>query len=89
MIRYSVAAFSACLLFPLGGLAGEVNVMPSVHYDHIAAKLIMGGYNDVRVVDAALGIMSAYDSEGSEVIIHVEEISRTVLSSTYVHNRDQ
>ena len=89
MTRYSAAAFSACLLFPLAGLADEVNVMPSIHYDYIAAKLVMDGYRDLRVVDADLGTVSAYDHDGSEVIIHVDELSHKVLSSNYVHISDQ
>ncbi|MDU8914094.1 hypothetical protein [Aestuariicoccus sp. MJ-SS9] len=89
MKRYFAALSAACLLFPLSGLAGEVNVMPSIHYDYIATKLIMGGYKDVRVMDSASGKMSAYDPEGSEVIIQVEELSRTVLSTTKVHRADE
>lgn len=89
MIRNSIAAFSACLLFPLAGIASGATVMPSHHYDHIAAKLIMDGYTSIRVVDAAIGRMAAYDLDGSEVIIHVDERSRTVLSTTYVRGADQ
>ncbi len=89
MKTFLTAAFCAGLLSPLPGWADEVNVMPSVRYDNIAAKLIMSGYRDVRVVDSATGRMSAYDRDGSEVIVRVDEVTREILSTTHVHVADQ
>ncbi len=89
MKKFLTAAFCAGLLSPLTGWAGEVNVMPSVHYDNMAAKLIMAGYRDVRVVDSAAGTMSAYDRDGSEVIVRVDQVTRRILSTTHVHDADQ
>lgn len=84
-----ITVLSMCLLYPHLAQADKVNTMPSIHYDHIAAKLIMTGYKDVRMVDPKAGTMSAYDRDGSEVIVRVDEMSRTILSTTFVHDADQ
>lgn len=89
MKKFLTATICAGLLSPLAGWAGGVNDMPSVRYDNIAAKLIMSGYRDVRVVDPEMGRMSAYDRDGSEVIVRVDQVTREILSTTHVHVADQ
>lgn len=89
MNRYLAIPLCACLLYPASLAAGEIPAMPSVHYDNIAAKMIMNGYRDLRVVDASAGIMSAYDSDGSEVVVRVDEVSRRILSTVHVHDADK
>ena len=89
MSRFSKIALCLCLAAPGLASAEAVNVMPTPEYDEMAAKLIMSGYRDVRIIDADLGAMSAYDREGSEVRIKVDVARRTVVSVDPVHDADR
>ncbi|WP_156799277.1 hypothetical protein [Oceanicola granulosus] len=75
------------LLLPLAAMADEE--MPSEEYDALAAKLIMNGFTMLHVVDAERGIMSAFDTEGSEVMLHVDPATRQITNMAYVHMTDE
>lgn len=85
---FTIVPLVAILAFPLAGWAEESGDMPSDNYDYLAAKLMMIGYKDLKVVDASAGTMSGYDSDGSEVIIRVVEKAQKVTSINFVHQAD-
>ena len=83
--------FSICLLAlsTIAVAADPVNEMPTFQHDEMAAKLIAQGYRDLRLVGPDNGHVSAYDQNGSEVLIVVEVANRRVIEVNYVHASDQ
>lgn len=88
MTRLTIAAICLSVLSATGVAAQGINEMPTFQYDEIGAKLMGMGYHHLVVVDADAGRMSAYDSDGSEVMIYVDVATRRVLRTDYVHAFD-
>ncbi len=83
-------AISSILALPTSSMSGEVNhSMPNNYYDGVAAKLYSSGYREVRLVDQEAQLLSAYDGDGSEVLIVVGAANRKVLSVIYVRDADE
>jgi hypothetical protein len=63
--------------------------MPTNGYDELNAKLIAGGYREVRVLDAEAGRLSAIDADGSEVLLIADTTTRRILEWHFVHDGDR
>lgn len=66
-----------------------VNDTATNYLDELTAKLINSGYSNVRVIDATAYRLSAFDKDGSEVMLVAHPTNRSVISSIYVHPSDQ
>lgn len=89
-IYRNIALGAALCMFAMApALAAQtVETAPSDAYDAVMAKLISEGYHDIRIVDPEAGKVCAFDENGSEVVLVVEESTRRILSETCVHPGD-
>jgi len=85
-----ITTLSTALLFLGSTLYGQTREeMPNAYLDGVAAKLIMAGFQDIRVIDEKSNTLVAYDEWGSEVVIVIDPYNRKTLSQTYVHLADE
>lgn len=85
-----ITALSTALLFLGSTVYGQTREeMPNEYLDGVAAKLIMAGFQEIRLIDEKSNTLVAYDEWGSEVVIVIDPYSRKTLSQTYVHLADE
>ena len=85
-----ITALSTALLFLGSTVYGQTSEeMPNAYLDGVAAKLIMAGFQDIRLIDEKSNTLVAYDQWGSEVVIVIDPYNRKTLSQTYVHPADE
>lgn len=69
--------------------AHSAEEMPNQYFDTVAAKLMMAGFRNVRVIDEEKYTFSAFDEWGSEVVIKFHPSNRKTLTETFVHPIDE
>jgi len=62
---------------------------PVDHFDGAAAKLYSAGYIQVHLADEELQLFSAYDGNGSEVMIVVDATNGNIVTVNFVHAADE
>lgn len=89
MTYFTSALTGVAMLCAMSASARSIEEMPNQYFDSMAAKLIMTGFRDIRMVDQEKNTLAAYDPDGSEVLIVVHPTNRQILRQTYVHGSDR
>ena len=89
MKYFSSALTGVALLCAASATANTTGDMPNQYFDGMAAKLIKVGFRDIHMVDEKTNTLSAYDQDGSEVLIVVHPTSRQILRQSFVHGGDE
>jgi hypothetical protein len=89
MTYFTSALTGVAMLCAMSASASTIQDMPNQYFDSIAAKLIMAGYRDIQMVDQNAYKLSAFDRDGSEVLIVMHPSSRQILRQSFVHSSDE
>lgn len=93
--RIGVVTYLKCALVGLlvlsacAASAGTLAKMPNNYFDTVAARLIMAGFQGVRMVDETTNTLVAQDEWGNEVVTVVHPQNRQILTQSFLHEADK
>jgi uncharacterized protein YjfI (DUF2170 family) len=89
MRHFTSALTGVAMLCAFSASANTTADMPNQYFDGMKAKLIMAGFSNINMVDQEKNTLTAYDQDGSEVLIVVHPTSRQILRQSFVHQSDE